>query len=432
LIKKYKTIFGNFVTPETISKKRISIDLESGLILHVEENAQASTKDNYSYNDDCLIFSAMGDIHIHAREDQSKKHIYKEDFQSACMAAFNGGVAHVGDMPNNPIPPIDDESYCQKVLLSKNIPLSFLMYAGVGPKTSPLSFKVPYKAFMGPSIGELFFDSKESLELAIAKYKHQNISFHCEDPDVLKKNADKTNHFERRPIEAENLATEFALQLIAKYQLDGKLCHYSSGVGLDLIIKAKEKGVKVKAEVTPQHLFFSKEKILHDYKNEEILFQMNPPIRSEEDRERLIWGLKNGHIDYLATDHAPHSKNEKEKGISGMIGLDTYALTVSDLINKENVDPKIIAKVSSKNPGDFFNQFLPDFKNVFSHYEKLGNGFGHIEKNYVGSFTVINLKKAKLFTSKDIKSKASWSPFINYHFSGSLEDFIHFGQKISL
>ncbi len=424
-----KTIIGKFVTPTEVAHKKIFID-EFGLISKIE-SANFVNEADYIYGDECLIFSSFGDIHVHAREDQSQKHIYKEDFNSASKAAINGGVTHLGDMPNNPIPPIDDATYINKLRLSVNRKTPYLLYAGVGPSTKPLSFKVPYKAFMGPSIGELYFKDEAELENSIKRYSHQYVSFHCEDPEVLESNKTKVTHFEKRPVSAEIVATKTALSLTKKYQLKAKLCHYSSGEGLDQIILAKKEGISVTCEVTPQHLYYSSERILSDFSKDEVIyFQMNPPIRFKEDREKLLWALKNGHIDYLATDHAPHSKEEKEKGISGMPGLDTYSLFITWLLLIEKVDPKIIAKVSSYNPGQFFNEFLPSLKKLDSYYERFGLGFGVLEVGYSGSFTVLNLARKKVFKNEDMCSKAHWSCFHGVEFPGSLEAVFINGEKL--
>src|SRR5690606_36731478 len=128
----------------------------------------------------------------------------------------------------------------------------------------------------------------------------------------------------------------------------GKLCHYSSGEGLNFIRKAREEGVEVKIEVTPQHLFFGLEEIPSE---KLVSLQMNPPIRENSDRLRLLEALKKGEIDFLATDHAPHTEEEKAKGTSGLTGLDTFGAFVTWLILEENVDPRLIAKMTAENPG---------------------------------------------------------------------------------
>lgn len=410
-------------TSSEVSRKIIFFD-QQGIITSVvnyDHNRDANKKFDYYYNDDCLLFAGMGDIHIHAREDISRKNIYKEDFQSASLAAINGGVTFVADMPNNPVPPIDHESYFQKLELSSKMSIPFLMYAGIGPNTQPLKLEVPYKAFMGPSIGDLFFKDNAVLEATIKRYEHQWVSFHCEDPDTLENHKSEIDHFSKRPVKAEILATDFALYLIEKYHLKGKLCHYSSGEGLDKIIAAKKRGVKVTAEITPQHLFFTEESIKTNFKNDETLFQMNPPIRTEADRAKLLWALKAGYIDFIATDHAPHSKAEKENGMSGMPGLDTYALFATWLLIDQKIDPKMVALVTVENPGNFFNHFLKNLNTVFQPYQKWGEGLGFINPGYSASFTILNLKRPHLFTNNQMKSKAHWSPFHQHEFKGSLE-----------
>ena len=103
----------------------------------------------------------MGDIHIHARDDTSGRETHKETFVTAGQAALNGGVVHVADMPNNPDAPVDDDSYAAKCqhLAARDCDVHVTLYAGIGPGTRPLSSDAPYKAYMGPRAGDLFFES---------------------------------------------------------------------------------------------------------------------------------------------------------------------------------------------------------------------------------------------------------------------------------
>ncbi len=195
----------------------------------------------------------MGDIHIHARDDPSEQEMYKEDFRTASAAAIQGGVVQVADMPNNPAAPIDDASYRakQQHLASRDVPIQVTLYAGIGPGTRPLSFPVPYKAYMGPSVGDLFFSTLAQLDETLAHYRGQCVSFHCEDPELLQQHRSAATHELRRPPECEISATRFALQMIEKYDLQGKLCHYSVGEGLPLIRAARQQGLDVTCEVHP-------------------------------------------------------------------------------------------------------------------------------------------------------------------------------------
>ena len=353
-----KILQANCATSEKTTRLDISFDQDTGLIISAEKAKLNVDQVDYFYNDDYLLFAGMGDIHIHAREDVSQKNCYKEDFHSASCAAINGGVVHVADMPNNPIPPIDDQSYLDKLALTSNKKIPFLLYAGIGPETRPLSFTVPYKVYMGPSIGDLFFKNNQQLDSVLNHYHNQFVSFHCEDPEILETHKNESNHFKRRPLSAELMATDTAINLISKYNLKGKLCHYSAGEGLTKIMKAKEQGLNITCEVTPQHLYFSEDLILEKSIEEQQLFQMNPPIRGDHDEKLLMEALRNNQIDYLATDHAPHSMEEKQKGISGLTGLDTYAAFVTWLMIDQKISAQTIARVCSENPGSFFNQFL--------------------------------------------------------------------------
>lgn len=401
------SISGLMVFADGVQRHTAVFNKETGLITRISDSLEPET---IHYSDDCLIYPGFGDIHIHAREDVSQKHIYKENFSSAGFAALNGGVTHVADMPNNPVPPVDSESYFAKQALTLKSPVHITLYAGIGPTTQPLSKPVPYKVFMGPSIGELFFRTNEELEAVISRYRNQNVSFHCEDPVILEENKGALAHEDRRPAKAEVLATEFALYLIEKYNLSGKLCHYSTADGLTRILDAKKKGINVTCEVTPTHLYFDRTMITtanHSW------LQMNPPLREPRDKKILLDALKNGDIEYLATDHAPHSKEEKLKGISGVSHLDTYGLFVTWLLNTQKVSVETIRQVCSVNPGKFVNPFLP---------EKYGKGFGEIQPGFSAGFSILNLKKPETVVSGNIRSNSGWSPFEGVTFPGSVED----------
>lgn len=394
------TIEGNIVNTNKTFRGRIEIS-DRGTISKIGIPEGVA---DFVFKDE-LIFPGFVDLHVHARECTDHREDYKEDFISAGEAAINGGVTAFAEMPNNPVPPVDDVSYEKKNALAEKSPVTVLLYAGIGPNTKPLSKKVPYKVFMGPSVGELFFTSKEELEKVIAGYKGQNISFHCEDPEILEEKKNESSHLLRRPPEAEVSAVDFALMLIKKYDLVGKICHCSTLTGIEKIIVAKKSGLPVTIEVTPTHLFFDNS--MAEGQNIKML-QMNPPVRTgKQNRLALIEHLRNGNIDYLATDHAPHTIEEKEKGTSGIPQLDTYGPFVAWLMAEHNFTPADIAQVCAENPGKFFNQFLEDKR-------------GKAKEGYIGSLTVLDLNKPVLITKEMLKTKCGWSPFEGFTFPGSV------------
>ncbi len=419
-----KIIDAVFATSTKVERAQLAIHPETGLVEDFGQLGVPAAKVDWHYGDGCLAFAGMGDIHIHAREDVSQKDVYKEDYQTASAAAINGGVTHVADMPNNPVPPIDDESYFAKLSLTTSAAVPVLLYAGIGPHTAPLKAQVPYKAYMGPSVGELFFRDDHELDLALTRYRGQWVSFHCEDPVELEKHKHHTEHHLRRPVECEVLATRTALTLIEKYQLHGKLCHYSAGMGLDLIRAARSRGVRVQCEVTPQHLYFGQEEL----GERRPYFQMNPPIRDVSDRDLLLAAAKNGEIDFLATDHAPHTSEEKAQGISGLTGLDSYGAFVTWLLREKGFTPQRIASMACENPGSFTNRFLPGLAPHFAAYRSLGLGLGFLQRGFAGQVTVLNLHKPLTLGSQQLKTKVGHNPFVGVTFPGQVEQVFLLGR----
>ncbi len=405
-------VAGRLVSPNDVWDGQILIEGER----IVGVGSHLGTPD-YQFDQDCLVFAGMGDIHIHARDDVSEQQTYKEDFATASAAAVNGGVVHVADMPNNPIAPVDDKSYAQKKrhLEDRKPAVHVTLYAGIGPDTRPLSQSVPYKAYMGPSVGELFFDTSTQLDQALSYYRGCNVSFHCEDPELLQAHKNADTHEQRRPPECEVSATRFALEMIEKYDLTGKLCHYSVREGLTLIRDARQRGVRVTCEVTPHHLYFDQSMLSGENRGR---MQMNPPLRQAQDRQAMLQALRDGTLDYLATDHAPHTIDENARSISGQPHLDTYGAFVTWLIVKQGFTPEQVASFCAVNPGDFVNPYVAPKR------------FGRIEVGYAASLTVLNLKRSATIRREDLKTKCGWSPFEGTTFPGSVEAVFVDGKRV--
>ncbi|MEK9181773.1 MAG: dihydroorotase [Patescibacteria group bacterium] len=392
-------IEGNIANIDKVFRGRIEID-RNGTINKIGSPTGVA---DFIFRDE-IIFPGFVDLHVHARECTDHSQDYKEDFETAGEAAVNGGVVAFMEMPNNPVPPIDDQSYREKKELTKKSIVEVVLYAGLGPETGPLSIRVPYKVYMGHSVGNLFFTNYADLEKIIAKYQGQNVSFHCEDPKILEENKNEKTHNHRRPKEAETQAIDFALLMIEKYGLQGKICHCSTKEGIEKIKNAKRQKVNVVAEVSPHHLYFDEEILTEKNQN---WMQMNPPLRSKDDRDYLIEALREGIIDFIATDHAPHTKEEKLKGTSGTPQLDTYGLFATWLMKERKFTPQIVARVCSSNPGNFINQFSE-------------NKYGEIKEGFVGSLTVLDLNKPTIVRREKLKTKCGWSPFEGITFPGSV------------
>jgi dihydroorotase len=396
-------IAGQLAGPEGVSPGQVRFAGDT-----IVETGRRLGAPDHQYPDECLIFAGMGDIHIHARDDISQAETYKEDFTTAARAALHGGVIHVADMPNNKVAPVDDGSYRakQEHLRQRQAPIQITLYAGIGPQTRPLSFPAPYKVYMGHSVGDLFFTTLEQLDETLARYRGCDVSFHCEDPVLLEAHKQAPRHELRRPPECELSATRFALAMIEKYNLRGKLCHYSVGEGLPLIRAARAKGLHVTCEVTPHHLYYSTDDITPQNRG---WMQMNPPLRSDPDRQAMLAALRDGTLDYLATDHAPHTLDEKARGISGQPHLDTYGPFVTWLIKAQGFRPEQVARFCAVNPGEFVNPYTAPRR------------FGRIEPGYTASLTVLNLARPVTIRREDLQTKCGWSPFEGVTFPGSVE-----------
>ena len=416
LQKSLFRVTGRCVLPRRVmAMATVVIDMATGLIVEVTD-AVANT--DLRVSDDCTIFPGFVDTHDHCREDKSGKHLRKEDFVTAGKAAINGGVVHVCDMANNPEPPVDDASFLAKNELTKKSPVGVTLYAGIGPETHPLTFRVVYKIFLGPSTQSLTFPPLEAAGVKLREYRGCVVAVHPDDPIIIAASKDEPTHERRRPASSEVKAIKFAVQAKNECGLEEvSICHSSTQEGTEFL--AREKlcmGHRISVEATPHHQYWDWT-MLTDQNRKKL--RMNPPLRGPADRLAIINGLRTGAIDRLATDHAPHTPEDKDfngpeaTGDSGVTQLDTVGPFVAWLHHKHNFTQHTIAQVCSVNPGLFLNRFLPK--------EEYGNGYGQIASGFMGSLTVLNLKRPVTVTGKMLQTKCGWSPFEGETLPGSVE-----------
>ena len=392
-------VAGRLATSEGVRHGRVVV--EDGVIARVDDGGEA----DHVFGDDCLVFAGMGDVHVHARQDPTGTHDHKETFATAAAAALHGGVVHLCEMPNNPAPPIDEASYAAKAALAPaDCPVGYVFYAGIGPRTQPLRRAVPYKAFMGPSVGDLFFTSLDQLDDALARYRGKSVTFHCEDPELLDRHAGAATHEDQRPPECEIRAIDFAVGLADRHGLAVKVAHVSTAGGWELIADAKSKGVQVQGEVTPHHCFFDTTMLTPESRP---WLQMNPPLRSPADRRACLAALRDGVADYFATDHAPHTVAENEAGVSGQPHLDTFGPFLTWLL-AQGVTPQRIAALCSENPGRFVAPYTDRPQ-------------GLLVPGHAGSLTVLNVARPTRLTNADVRTRCGWTPFADFTFPGGVE-----------
>lgn len=433
---------------------------------------KSKVQPDFTFSKDNLIFAGFGDLHIHAREDDTGKQNYKEDYMTASAAACNGGVVHILAMPNTPNPVTTKKDFLWhrdrvSTLQSRcECDIEVFNYLGIDKGTKPIGKPGDYfyKLYFGKSVGDLTVKYADELDEILAKYVGHYISFHVEYEPIVEASSKGKTHSDRRPVECVNEGLRLLLPLIKKYKIHAKLCHWSvGGKSFEMIDEYRELGCDITLEVSPLHLMFDTS--LTD--NDPSLWtkiQMNPAIQNASHRAQLIKGLKNGFIQYLATDHAPHTIEEKfsafakyksefpelsnfdiaqqiskrnyqeyldvccENGHSGAPWLDTYGLVCVWLMKNHRFTSQDIARVASYNPGMFINRFIKNQypKDKAKHSLK----FGEIKKSYAGSLTILNLKKPVTLTREMLKTKVVWSPLENMEFSGSVQAVFHLGKKI--
>ncbi len=282
------------------------------------------------YND-CLILPGFCDVHVHFREPG---YLYKEDIGTGSRAAAHGGYTDVLTMPNlNPVPDnykslkIQLDAIEEKAVIGVH-PYGSITVGQLGEKLSALD-EMAHDAIAFSDDGR-GVQSAEMMETAMLEAKRLNkiIVAHCEDNSLLFGGYIHDGEYARthghRGICSESEWGPIArdIELAKKTGCAYHVCHISTKESVELIRRAKADGVDITCETAPHYL------VLDDSQLEEHgRFKMNPPIRSKADRDALIEGILDGTIDMIATDHAPHSADEKSRGLEksnmGVVGIET-------------------------------------------------------------------------------------------------------------
>ena len=288
-----------------------------------------------------FIFPGLVDVHVHLREPGFS---YKETIAAATLAAAHGGYAHLGAMPNlNPVP--DSRAHLQAELeaIARDAKVHVHPYGAItvgeqGEELADLAAMAPDVLGFSDD-GKGVQDSKMmERAMCLARDLGKPIVAHCEDNTLLRGGYIHDGEYARlhghRGICSESEWGQIArdLELVKKTGCRYHVCHVSAKESVDLIRRAKAEGVDVTCETGPHYLLMNDMDLQEDGR-----FKMNPPIRSEADREALVEGILDGTIDMIITDHAPHSAQEKsrglEKSLMGVVGLEcAFAVLYTGLV----------------------------------------------------------------------------------------------------
>ena len=402
------------------SFQNMDLAIDQGRIVSVspsQENTSVIELDN------CLIVPGFVDVHVHLREPGFS---YKETIFSGTAAAAAGGYTAVCAMPNlKPVPDNADTLGLQLDLIRKNAKVRVYPYGAItqGEKGETLADL----AEMAPDVAGFSDDGRgvQSRELMrqamlLAKHLDKPIVAHCEDESLLTKgwaihdgDFARRNGFPGNDSASEWKQVERDIQLVRETGCRYHVCHISTKESVALIRAAKAEGLPVTCETGPHYLVMCDEDLL-----DEGRFKMNPPIRSAEDRDALVAGLLDGTVDCIATDHAPHSAEEKAKGLrgslNGIVGLETaFPILYTNLVEPGIVPLETILNALCVNPRRIFG--LPG---------------GSLEEGQPADLTVLDLNRPHVINSADIRSLGRATPFEGWGVSAAVAMTICCGEIV--
>lgn len=306
------------------------VAIDSGRIVSVSPSLPREGFTVVQLNNCCLV-PGFVDVHVHLREPGFS---YKETIQTGTRSAAAGGYTTVFPMPNlKPVPDSYETISQQMELITANALVNTLPYGAItcceeGKQLSDMAAMAPY--VVGFSDDGRGVQSDEMMRQAMCEAKRlgKPIVAHCEDTSLLHGGCihdgawARAHGFAGISSESEWRQVARDLALVAETGCQYHVCHVSTKESIALIREAKAKGLPVTCETAPHYLVLCDEDL-----RDEGRFKMNPPIRSAEDRDALLAGLLDGTVDCIATDHAPHSAEEKSKGLRdslmGIVGLET-------------------------------------------------------------------------------------------------------------
>ena len=305
--------------------------IRDGRIISISQGLEAPASAVSIDLHNAAVFPGFVDVHVHLREPGFS---YKETIRTGTLAAARGGFAHVCPMPNlNPVPDSREHLEEQLEIIRRDAVVHVHPYGAItrgerGETLADLEAMAPDTA--GFSDDGRGVQSPELMRSAMAEAKRLDkiIAAHCEDNSLLRGGYIHDGAYARehghRGICSESEWGQIArdLELAAETGVKYHVCHVSAKESVQVIREAKARGVDVTCEVGPHYLVYCDEDLQEDGR-----FKMNPPLRSREDRAALIQGVQDGTIDMIATDHAPHSAEEKGRGLEksamGVVGLET-------------------------------------------------------------------------------------------------------------
>lgn len=356
-------------------------------------------------NKDCSVFDGEGlvllpsfiDLHAHFRDPGLT---YKEDINSGCKAAVKGGYTAVNLMANtkpvcssmNIVKYVENKAretglvdIHQTVSITRNLEGSDISHL------DEINNEVKFISDDGRGI----VDNNVMLK-AMKKVKEKGLTIisHVEDENIAAIDARLS----------ENLMTSRDVILAENTGCRLHVAHVSTREAMEYIIASKNKGSNITCEVTPHHIALT----------DEVEYRVNPPIRKKEDRDFLIDSIKNGWVDAIGTDHAPHSYDDKRNGAPGISGIETsFSVCYTKLVKEGHISLNKLSELMSKNPGEIM---------------KLNKG--KIQVGYDGDLVLVDINKKYIVDADEFRSKGKNTPFEGMELYGEVKFTIKGGRFV--
>ncbi|MTH52663.1 dihydroorotase [Bacillus mangrovi] len=392
---------------------RVTRDLliENGKIARIQEKIQLPGIKEIDASG-CFLSAGLTDLHVHLREPGGE---HKETIATGTKAAAKGGFTTIAAMPNTrPVP--DTKEHLESLVerIEKDALVRVLPYASItereaGKKLTDFSELKEAGAFAFTDDGVGVQEAGMMLQaMKNAARAGMSIVAHCEEHSLINKGAVHEGSYSEKnglngiPSVCESVHIARDVLLAEAAGCHYHVCHISTKESVRTVRDAKRAGIRVTAEVTPHHLILCEE----DIPGLDPNFKMNPPLRAKEDRDALLEGLLDGTIDFIATDHAPHTLEEKAEGMAsapfGITGLETaFPLLYTELVLKGKATlEQLIAWLT----------FLPA--------KAFALPYGRLEEGAYADLVLIDLQKEKQIDPENFESKGKNTPFAGWSCKG--------------
>lgn len=391
--------------------KQGDILIEDGIITKIENQMEANV-DRKIDATGTLVSPGFIDLHVHLREPGGEK---KETIATGTLAAARGGYTTLAAMPNTrPVPDSKEQMEWVQKRIEETANVRVLPYASITVRQlgKDLTDFEALKnagafAFTDDGVG---VQSAEMMLKAMRKAAEANVAIvaHCEEDTLINKGCVHEGSFSERnglngiPSVCESVQIARDVLLAEAAGCHYHVCHVSTKESVRVIRDAKRAGINVTAEVTPHHLILTQD----DIPGLDPNYKMNPPLRDSSDRDALIEGLLDGTLDFIATDHAPHTSEEKGEGMElapfGIVGLETaFPLLYTHFVLKNIMTLEQLIEFLTKKPADSFS--LP---------------FGTIEVGAPADIVLLDLQEERVIDPQEFLSKGKNTPFAGWACKG--------------